>query len=1340
MFYLYNKFKSSSTKGHDERSDNRDGETNICTTSDDNTKEKKYIDGFRKEEDDDLFLLLEESTHNREKKFKETQSCEAGNKGMCDSEEVDVKGVNPEYVTSDLNKQDESWMQFDVKWDEVDSYPIKMLNTNVSQDGVHYKQFDDSGDDFFKIDQENFSTFTFSTCDDTKRKSKIECSENVGLEGERNPRTGEENSEGKKNGDYIDITCTVDTKNGLFENRNGEIKNFQSEGRNCEITTSLWQTEEPTQLESATKNDKRKEKHKNESTLFFRKEEGISKKDEHERTLFEEEISFFSLNERVERMEVGDETNRNEKSKECLLSSGLEKKKEGPFSSWPEESNECLFSSGSENKKECLLSSWPEESKECPFSSGPQKNISHERIYRIINPPAGKNNCGDTHAERRDDSFNFDFEDTGSEENIEEDCQEVQKSNCQRGDVHNEECVNRKHVPWYVLKKSSSSANGDKEGEVKETEDSSRSELERDRSDLERDRSDLEKGKSDLEKGKSELEKGKSELERDISDLEEAACEHKQIESSEPEVGHESGKQVLEKIVLENKYTGEEWKSISKKHEEQNCEDNLFLKEDMEDDKQKRVFYPFHLEDEGVCRVGVENTEEGFSFENKEAFDMLEAVGKSYQDTFFENKEAFDMLEAVGKSYQDTFCENKEKFDVEEVAEKTEEDVILEKKEAYDMGKDGNKNEEKDFIFYMERGHKMENVEQMNEKGDFFFENKETFDIGSIEEDREDYVECDSFEKLQINVDGDNVKLENASGKDHVGSVDICEHVLGEKREETREVEEEGAEKEGEEKVNTNLEKKKNEGNCEDVLVHAKETNETEVDNSFGNAQVEHEKETSKWKKENVVLTLSHDGSKQGLLSLVDLNSRYLHIGDNKANGGSRTLKGELNDVICSLSHEQYLRLGNDNWAKEKFDFYPNMPLMEENEIRFNDDSGNELWDEEEIGKDECGKEEIGKDECGKEEIGKDECGKEEIGKEEIGKEEIDKEEIGKEEIGKEESCKEEIGKGESCKEEIDKEEIDKEEIGKEEIDKEEIGKGESCKEEIGKEEIDKEEIGKGESCKEEIGKGESCKEEIDKEEIGKEESSKEESSKEESSKEESSKEACHNYTNEDDINDIHNLRGIRKMAFTEDITMSKNFRDMCNGVNEEEEIVPMNAHDREANISFGDRKQKTAASSRRKEVKEKERAEEKTIGGAEKRARRVPPSITKPLEYEASDLEYLKALKELPPLEFLQCKDLKPFLRLFNIVLKTVHSSHLNGDFAYVLAGDETGCIYVKLDVDITFMLSNCVVSVEGSHIILEMNEYSNIYLLKYNAISHVRKNINYSDAKFVTLSSRRI
>ncbi|ANQ06446.1 Uncharacterized protein PCOAH_00008170 [Plasmodium coatneyi] len=146
-----------------------------------------------------------------------------------------------------------------------------------------------------------------------------------------------------------------------------------------------------------------------------------------------------------------------------------------------------------------------------------------------------------------------------------------------------------------------------------------------------------------------------------------------------------------------------------------------------------------------------------------------------------------------------------------------------------------------------------------------------------------------------------------------------------------------------------------------------------------------------------------------------------------------------------------------------------------------------------------------------------------------------------------------------------------------------------------------------------------------------------------------------------------------------------------------------------------------------------------------------------KPFEYHSGSLKYLKALKELPPLDFLKCKDLRPFMRLFNIVLKAVRMFRFNEDYLYVLAGDETGCIYVKLEVkhekfcqvkrerklqneDETFMLANCCVSVEGGHAFLEINEYSDIFSLKYNPIGTVNRSINFSDSKFVVLSASRI
>ncbi|SCL99979.1 conserved Plasmodium protein, unknown function [Plasmodium chabaudi adami] len=139
---------------------------------------------------------------------------------------------------------------------------------------------------------------------------------------------------------------------------------------------------------------------------------------------------------------------------------------------------------------------------------------------------------------------------------------------------------------------------------------------------------------------------------------------------------------------------------------------------------------------------------------------------------------------------------------------------------------------------------------------------------------------------------------------------------------------------------------------------------------------------------------------------------------------------------------------------------------------------------------------------------------------------------------------------------------------------------------------------------------------------------------------------------------------------------------------------------------------------------------------------------ITNKFEYESNSLNFLKALKDLPNLKFLKCKDLNPFLRHFNIVLKAVNICFNNEIFFYVLAGDETGCAYVKLRNEFrglfrgndTFIIENCSVMEEGFHIILEMNKYSNIYPLKYNTIKNINKHINFSDAKFVSLSEHII
>lgn len=56
------------------------------------------------------------------------------------------------------------------------------------------------------------------------------------------------------------------------------------------------------------------------------------------------------------------------------------------------------------------------------------------------------------------------------------------------------------------------------------------------------------------------------------------------------------------------------------------------------------------------------------------------------------------------------------------------------------------------------------------------------------------------------------------------------------------------------------------------------------------------------------------------------------------------------------------------------------------------------------------------------------------------------------------------------------------------------------------------------------------------------------------------------------------------------------------------------------------------------------------------------PMTYIKGFEYASDSINFLKALKGLPPLPFLKCKDMKPYMRLFNIVLKVIESNDYNG------------------------------------------------------------------------------
>ncbi|CRG95447.1 conserved Plasmodium protein, unknown function [Plasmodium gallinaceum] len=216
----------------------------------------------------------------------------------------------------------------------------------------------------------------------------------------------------------------------------------------------------------------------------------------------------------------------------------------------------------------------------------------------------------------------------------------------------------------------------------------------------------------------------------------------------------------------------------------------------------------------------------------------------------------------------------------------------------------------------------------------------------------------------------------------------------------------------------------------------------------------------------------------------------------------------------------------------------------------------------------------------------------------------------------------------------------------------------------------------------------------------------------------------------------IPNLRKNKNMLI-DDMKDHKNFIEEYNGIIEKEKVLNIAncgnnfmLDKKEANFNFDTTKSKTNILD---EIKKKKKI-----------INRIPFSFAKKFEYGSNSLTYIRGLKYLPHLEFRKCKELRPYLHLFNIVLKIICVNYMNENFMYILMGDETGCIYLKLSIkykefclkEETLMLVNSCVVVEDGHIILEINEYSNIFIIKYNIIKNVNENINFSEMKFVTLS----
>ncbi|CRG98842.1 conserved Plasmodium protein, unknown function [Plasmodium relictum] len=228
---------------------------------------------------------------------------------------------------------------------------------------------------------------------------------------------------------------------------------------------------------------------------------------------------------------------------------------------------------------------------------------------------------------------------------------------------------------------------------------------------------------------------------------------------------------------------------------------------------------------------------------------------------------------------------------------------------------------------------------------------------------------------------------------------------------------------------------------------------------------------------------------------------------------------------------------------------------------------------------------------------------------------------------------------------------------------------------------------------------------------------------------------ACSDYKNNFNLDKKPNLRK-NKNKFIENIQEHKLIGEY-NEIVEEVKVCNIITHE---NYFMSDKKE---SNFNKDIIKSKINISDK-IKKKKKNFNRFPFSVVKQFEYGLNSIKYIKALKCLPPLEFLKCKELRPYLHLFNIVLKIVYLNCMEEDYMYILMGDETGCIYLKLNIKYkeickknqTVMLVNSSVVVEDGHIVLEINEYSNIFLLKYNIIKNVNISLNFSEMKFVTLS----
>ncbi|SBS93757.1 hypothetical protein, conserved [Plasmodium malariae] len=1392
MFYLYNKLTESSRKSHNEKSNsNVRKEKDVIFSSDGNMYRKKHREEDYKK-DEDFFLMFEEKERNEGSKLNKGDSESSSEKQNCN---IFLKDENIEgaHIISELKeKKKDTEREMDVKWkgndmkcERIDvacegaGVAFEWIETmcegvgesseqpDIHTDNVNAQceQLDESGDDFFKIDEGNFSTFTFAASYDTKRNSVEGYSGNTNYECKRSDVINEENYENPSSILNVNISFADNGRNLLLSDEKKELQNDNSESLVLEKTLSV-----PTLYKNEaffiphknlTQSDDNVSEYKKEKLEFLLLEDGNKniKKDEHSERGYtlKEVTSIYSYNHNSVHVKSEKEVSINEKIKTEFLCSNIS-----------------------------------------------EKNISHESLCKKMNSNSAVTYGNlDGENERKADTFNINFifaktDSEGGKMGNSNDNEENKRGNLKEAYSHNNAHIDMDYeanddkynsdVHSSVHNDIPNSAHNDIQNGVPNTN------VHISRNNLKDDSSEFfyffhsNKGDGNLgeqifvNKNLENLEKI-IEQDNNRSLLGNILGGKKEIESSHVELENGNDNEVLEKSGSVNSETMEVGSIKSGKDDEQFIWESPSEVKGIVNGKEKIYSENKDVVEVEEAAVEVVDLKDEKRFESKEVAEeeeVVEAAVDYEKEKLFESKEMVEKEKVVDKEVE--YIEKK-RFESKEVAE--EEEVV---EAAVDY--------EKEKLF--------ENYEK--EK---LFESKEMVEKEKVVDKKVEYIEKKRFESKEV-VEEEVVNFveeKRSNNKYVIEAEEVAEGIVdyGEERAavdyekeklfESKEMVEK--EKVVDKKVEY-IEKKQFESKemtskeeaeyVERKILQSKEFTEEEEVVEFDKEQLFESKEAPEKEKVEFVEKKLFESKEMAKEEAVTYEKE-------KKFESKETTEEEAYIEEKPFQSKEIVEEEVVEYEEEKLFENKEMTKVEEmGEItaKINDFGSVEMYETEKILEERRNFASFEDNSLERIELKNSKFN-------ELNENNNKLENINERNMTKVKMCESVIlEKREENEKKCENKKLTLEEINEIKVDK--IFNIKSIEEEKKKEAIfslNKEHahslidegyeegfllsfelnnskrtfgddnININNTIKEQLEDANtemSCNHFLN---IINEENihriydvTKELNCSQKNSLKEEREFSINGYKknvlyeqNGNIINHINNSYLNNKLQSGRNNGRSEFTKDI-----EELEIAMRKCNEKEVDRNDKVEKRITlldmehTANLRKVEHEEiifkceKKKKGEKRNKRNKKHINRYLFNITKQFEYESNSLQYLKALKELPPLKFLKCKDMKPFLHLFNIVLKVVCEHYQ--DFVYVLAGDETGCIYVKLslkhkefcEAGKNFILANCCSAVEGYRIILEINEYSNIFLLKYNTIKDVNKNINFSDAKFVTLSECRI